>query len=341
MDLRVNAPELVNGSLHRVLPWCRAVLLGLVLTGCRQQATPLANPFFGSSRVPAPATRTPAPGTAQPYYGGDSAPPPITPGGATRQPPAGQRLGQAQSGTDIVHADALAQAALPEEEIDTTGSRRVAANSDTSPIAIPTDDQRVRFAQHMTPDAAAAQTQSGTRRRPSPDIGDLPPVRPEQAPDAQSREALLHRTGSSPEDAFRPRRDIAFKDASGVQQATFLTTEAESAKSAALSARREGDRENRRSTLGRSRYGYASDYAWLQGRLEHSQANNRWKLRYIPVDGETDAYGGSVILENPEELGDLAAGDFVRVRGILLEGEQDTVSFAPAYRISQLQPLAD
>ncbi|MDZ7617026.1 MAG: hypothetical protein U1E05_08480, partial [Patescibacteria group bacterium] len=42
-------------------------------------------------------------------------------------------------------------------------------------------------------------------------------------------------------------------------------------------------------------YGFDPSYAWLRGRLEYSQVDRRWKLRYIPVDGNTDQYGGSVV----------------------------------------------
>jgi hypothetical protein len=90
-----------------------------------------------------------------------------------------------------------------------------------------------------------------------------------------------------------------------------------------------------------AQYGYAPDYTWLQGRLEHSRAADEWKLRYIPIDGTTDDYGGSVVLENPPALGDFGAGDLVRVYGELRESERDATTFAPVYRVSEAQPVAD
>src|SRR6188474_3228558 len=45
---------------------------GLVASlGCHNQATPLTNPFLRPDRVPPPATRVLAPGTARPSYAGD------------------------------------------------------------------------------------------------------------------------------------------------------------------------------------------------------------------------------------------------------------------------------
>ena len=41
------------------------------------------------------------------------------------------------------------------------------------------------------------------------------------------------------------------------------------------------------STSDRERYGYDPQYKWLRGKLEYSEREGRWKLRYIPVHGET------------------------------------------------------
>lgn len=57
-------------------------LLGAVLlcAGCQNQPSHFANPLYSADRVPPPATRSLAPGSAQPYYSGD--PLPIMPGGS-------------------------------------------------------------------------------------------------------------------------------------------------------------------------------------------------------------------------------------------------------------------
>ena len=88
----------------------------------------------------------------------------------------------------------------------------------------------------------------------------------------------------------------------------------------------------------RANYGYADDYSWLRGRLEYSQVGNRWKLRYIPVDGQTDRHGGSVTLADPKLLGGCERGDFVEIHGQI--GQQDPKrGFAPNYHVAKVKRL--
>ena len=88
------------------------------------------------------------------------------------------------------------------------------------------------------------------------------------------------------------------------------------------------------------RYGYDPQYAWLKGRLERSQLGGKWKLRYIPIDGATDRFGGSVVLDGlPTDS--LKPHDFVMVRGQLAAGAPVAGSYAPVYNIEQIEPLDD
>jgi hypothetical protein len=64
-------------------------------------------------------------------------------------------------------------------------------------------------------------------------------------------------------------------------------------------------------------YGYSTDYRRLRGRLEYLEKEQCWKLRYIPIDGATDQYGGSVVLEQSGALAGFRRGDLVEVRGEL------------------------
>lgn len=94
--------------------------------------------------------------------------------------------------------------------------------------------------------------------------------------------------------------------------------------------------------IGRSeRYGYTTDYTQLRGRLEHLKSRDQWKLRYIPVDGDTDEYGGSVVIANPEALESLAAGVYVKVEGRLASSRSDTLSYAPPYTVERVAPLSE
>ncbi len=58
-------------------------------------------------------------------------------------------------------------------------------------------------------------------------------------------------------------------------------------------------------------YGYDPQYHWLKGKLEYSQSTRSWRLRYIPPDGNTDSYGGSVVLADNSQLAGLQPGDAV------------------------------
>ena len=87
------------------------------------------------------------------------------------------------------------------------------------------------------------------------------------------------------------------------------------------------------------RYAYSPGYKKLNGQLEYSLAEHRWKMRYIPIDGETDSHGGSVVLlgKLPEQF---QAGDFVTVEG-RLAGDAAPGEFAPPYQFDAIEPLAD
>ena len=89
----------------------------------------------------------------------------------------------------------------------------------------------------------------------------------------------------------------------------------------------------------RARYGHGPAYEWLRGRLEYSQIDRRWKLRYIPVDGKTDEYGGSVVVSDSSKLTGCERGDFVEVRGRVGE-EAPKKGYAPTYEVAEVQHLA-
>lgn len=63
-----------------------------------------------------------------------------------------------------------------------------------------------------------------------------------------------------------------------------------------------------------SRYDHSEDYGWLRGQLEYSPDKSRWRLRFIPIDGQADRFDGSVLLDG-ELPGHYRPGDFVVVEG--------------------------
>ncbi len=60
-------------------------------------------------------------------------------------------------------------------------------------------------------------------------------------------------------------------------------------------------------------YGHAPDHSWLQGRIEQGEAG-KLLLRYCNYPLE-DSWGGVVVLDNDERLGQVRVGDVVRVVG--------------------------
>jgi hypothetical protein len=87
-------------------------------------------------------------------------------------------------------------------------------------------------------------------------------------------------------------------------------------------------------------YAFAPDYAWLRGQLEYSQTSRQWKLRYIPIDGQTDQFGGSVVLPSSPSLEAFKPGDRVAVRGSLAAHASASGSFSPLYNLDQVEALS-
>lgn len=88
---------------------------------------------------------------------------------------------------------------------------------------------------------------------------------------------------------------------------------------------------------GAAAYAYQTEYQWLRGKLEYSSAANRWKLRYIPIDGVTDQYGGSVVLPASPLLEKMQAGEMVTARGTIGTAPAEHGRFAPLYNLSALE----
>jgi hypothetical protein len=149
--------------------WRPALLVAGVLalvadSGCRNQQTPLANPFLAPDRVPPPSTRSIAPGTAQPYYPGDPlpsmqsavAPPAAT---LTTAPAAASPTGSV--GSPTIHAEPVIAAA------------------DDGPVAIPNDSDGLRFALATPAPTQVVQTMP-TASGPPAQLAGVPVAQPVQ-----------------------------------------------------------------------------------------------------------------------------------------------------------------
>ncbi|MGD9636961.1 MAG: hypothetical protein AB7G28_23910 [Pirellulales bacterium] len=125
------------------------ILLGLA--GCSSQQRTSANPFMSPDRVPPPATRTIAPGTAAPYYPGDPVP------AAQAAAPAGAMVAQAPQVPPPPQVPATAVATPPASvratnaPASTTSAPQPLAFSNERTVTIPTDNQDLRFAVPLPP----------------------------------------------------------------------------------------------------------------------------------------------------------------------------------------------
>lgn len=90
---------------------------------------------------------------------------------------------------------------------------------------------------------------------------------------------------------------------------------------------------------GSPNYGFDTEYRWLRGKLEYSSIEQHWKLRYIPIDGETDDYGGSVVIDEADLPRGVERGDFIEVRGQIVSPTNDQPRFAPVYRVAEARQL--
>jgi hypothetical protein len=146
---------------------------------------------------------------------------------------------------------------------------------------------------------------------PVTEISELPPAR--STPRATIRAASSRSTDSAP-----IQREEATSEAAPARLASTVRPAAANSGS------------------NRQRYGYDPQYRSLKGRLEFSESENRWKLRYIPIDGQTDQYGGSVVLGDSAELEGFRPGDFVSVEGAIGKKDPRSRGFAPDYQLQRI-----
>jgi len=64
-------------------------------------------------------------------------------------------------------------------------------------------------------------------------------------------------------------------------------------------------------------YGYDPGYKALRGKLDYSVTARLWRLRYLPMDGPIDEYGGTVVIADSRQVNGFEPGDFVAVQGSL------------------------
>lgn len=325
------------------------VIAVLVFSGCRAQAPPAADPFFGRTRVTPPGTGAISAGPADPYYqgtpgvvvpqtpAGTIAPPAVSIGVPSDTPPSGgfdnrgssspgiRIPSPSQPGTrvpppsfvEVTPAPSSQAAQTPAATGTLAGRERVIRILEPRPRA--SEDSRQATDGHPTVAAAPGEPRRLGVATRAVDIMELPEA-------GTSRSASSDRT--APDSAgFRLVSGTGpADDSAGVTAAVGSSLAATNdAAAAAEFAPRAG-------------YGYDLDYAWVRGKLEYSEIDRCWKLRYIPVDGETDRYGGSMALPDASVLTGCERGDFVEIHGRV--GHQDLKKgYAPTYEVAEVKRL--
>ncbi len=353
----------------------RCVLCTLIvclLVGCRNQTSPLSNPFMAPNRVPPPATRTLLPGTAQPYYPGDPVPnsPAIGVPPSTYQTPA--PYGPAPTYSPQPVAPAI-QSAPPGGWNTSPQSgpvssapignwnnniQRASANISLGPgrgesVQVPTDNESLRFAQSQqsvnTPVTPAAYEGSQLTARQTQQFTDWQnPVTPtpfvqqpfvQQPPVAQQRQVSIREISSS---------ELPYADARS-SPVRRLGRDGFRPQGSSRTARDQAQailRPTEPAISGREfapvqesaeRFGFDPQYQWLRGQLQRSPTTGQWQLRYVPRGGSPDQFGGNVLVANPHVLGNLQPGEHVSVQGRLEMVQLDAQSVIPAYTITVLQ----
>jgi hypothetical protein len=329
-----------------------------VLAGCRGQGAPGTDPFFGRTRVPPPGTGVISGAPTDPYYGGapySEAPRYVPPGASTPQGPPATSTQPPASGGGRNYTPPGGTFKYQGSSWTRRGSR-LASRSETritppalsdrsgglTPKAASAPPGRERVIQVLqprettaggpkqeirVPHAARASTTEEPRRLRIPkgavEITDLP--RAGRLTSATRPPAASAGNGVRPVSGTkRPDDSAAVTAAVGFSAATPGRTSA-----AEFTAR-----EN---------YGHDPDYRWLRGKLEYSQIDRRWKLRYIPIDGTaidgtTDDFGGSVVLPDEKRLAGCERGDFVEVRGQLGKKAPNS-DFSPTYEVAEVKRL--
>jgi hypothetical protein len=323
------------------------------------------------SRVPPPATRTPMPGTAQPYYPGDPVPnsPAIGVPPSTYQTPAPYGPAPTYSPQPTVPSTQPAPPAGwntapqtgPVSSVPNgkpigqwnNNIQRTSANISLGPghsesVQVPTDNESLRFTQSQqsvnTPVMPAAYEGAQLTARQTQQFTDLQnPVTPtpfvQQPPIAQQRQVSIREISTS---------ELPYADARS-SPARQLGRDGFRPQGSSRTARDQAQAISRPTEPATSglefapvqesaeRFGFDPQYQWLRGQLQRSPTTGQWQLRYVPRGGSPDQFGGNVRVANPQVLGNLQPGEHVSVQGRLEMMQLDAQSMIPAYTITVLQ----
>jgi hypothetical protein len=356
------AKKYAKCQVERSLPmrWVLSAFCGVaLLAGCNGQGQTV-DPFLGRTTIPPPGTgQVIMPGTAQPYYQGNPLPATPMPGSPAPlvSPPVGSSYRETDLGQRMVETPAereyrvgrVATADLASEVravgvvVPLGDPRKVTANENQGlEVGLPASEWQNTPETGTSHDGIAA---SSYIRIPGDSLTNTPPDRfadPQAASlnfaNNASAVPTLAKSLTVPA-SFQPPTGAI--DISELPQASRSRTSNRRTTPAVFDSRSTSPRVALPSSNGTTRrqtsqYGYASDHAWLKGQLEYLRSKQEWKLRYIPIDGETDEYGGSVVIKDSSRLKDYEAGQFVTIKGSIDKASTGTSSFAPSFRVERI-----
>lgn len=284
------------------------LMAALIIAGCRGSNPPgPVDPFFGRTRIEPPATGSVSPRPPSDPYSPSS----------THVTPSSSATGVAKSSVSSQSAGPLASSG-PGDHISVPAAARAQPNL---------NDSAVR-------QSSVAKNTEASRASPSelpstPGTSGVVPAR------------LYQTIAPRPKTSERPIdiMDLPAADQSGnsAPPGTIqLASAAEPLKDASVGSDKSRP-ANAAAPSYQGLYGYDPQYRWLRGRLEYSEADRCWKLRYIPIDGVTDKYGGSVVLSNTSSLSGFERGDFVEVHGTLTSSSGKPQGFSGTFDVQQIK----
>jgi hypothetical protein len=343
------------------------ILTALMLGGCRS-SQPTTNPFMRTT-VPPPGTQGMMVMPGEPYPAGTAPPVVTTPGmpvtpvpaqGApvvAPPPPPKQERFQPPGGSYLYH------------QSSNDAPRAGDPTADVQVASAPVPSSAVRQAAHFEQPSVGetdivAQPPSSQTGNTNADIrGDPPEKLASVAVQPEAANSTIRIVGGSPAAASvqkmnsAPRKGVLRMTAGDSRQASTdmassgaLTTQvalrSPQATSPAVANAAGGEQDPRAvmkvsfQSVAEQSYAHTPNYRNLRGRLEYSQSLRRWKLRYIPIDGQTDAYGGSMTLGDFPALASYQPGDMVAVRGRLAGGNTASDGFSRRYEVESIAPLS-
>jgi hypothetical protein len=315
----------------------------MLCLGC--QAPPGAiDPFIGRQTVPPPGTGTPAavpPGDA--YYTPKAGEP--SPSGTPYAPPGGFSGRYSNQDNSVATKPGTSRPSA-------TIANGVGAPPSTKPAARETTPAPAGSGGSPVRPAGPADSPPGSSAsRATPRTGFVNNNPPPSSPPARTASSRTPVTGigsrpaaqTSPANTSQPSAQSPAPQDSGTFRRPSSTIRAnhEEARPAAGSATAATSRTPRREVISPGKYEADHNYRWLKGKLEYSKIDDRWKLRYIPIDGDTDEFGGSVVLVGSRLLEGYKAGEYVTVHGSLGETDSRGGGFAPSYTVDKVVRQAE